>query len=184
MAENRSRFEPDAQAFAALVAATGSAERYEELRQRLIRYFRWERCPVPEDCADEAFNRLAKRLVEGERVESLEAYLYGVARFLVKEERARKASQDKALLLLPRKAGAAELSPDLDCLDACIASLPADQRDFILRYYEGEAGGRIRNRQAMAQQFGLQMNALRNRALRLRDRLEACVRGCLSKGKT
>jgi DNA-directed RNA polymerase specialized sigma24 family protein len=183
MPENRSRWELDAKAMAALLAAFGSAERYEELRQRLIRFFRWERCATPEDCADEAFNRLAKRLVEGERIESLEGYLHGVARFLVKEERTRKTNQEKALLLLPREARTAGTSPELDCLDACIASLTSEQRDLILRYYEGEESARIRNRQAMARQFGLQMNALRNRALRLRDQLEACVKGCLSKGQ-
>lgn len=181
MAEKRGKWQLDSQAFALLIASAGSAERYEDLRQRLIRYFRWERCVVPEDCADEALNRLAKRLAEGERIDSIEAYLHGVARYLVKEDKARKEQEDRALHGFPRQSLDHTQSPDLDCLDSCMAELAQDQREFILRYYQGEESERIRNRQVMAQEMGVQLNALRNRALRLRERLESCVRGCISK---
>ncbi|MBL8233513.1 MAG: sigma-70 family RNA polymerase sigma factor [Bryobacterales bacterium] len=180
MSGPRAKWNLDQQALAALLEAAGSADHYEELRQRLIRFFRWERCADPEHCADETFNRVAKRLREGERVERLDAYVHGVARFLVKEDQGQRKLRERALIELPVKQASNELTPELDCLEKCMAELPADQQRFILRYYQGEEAVKIRNRKAMASELGIQLNALRNRALRLRERLEACLQGCLA----
>jgi DNA-directed RNA polymerase specialized sigma24 family protein len=68
------------------------------------------------------------------------------------------------------------------CLERCLGALDAGQRAFILRYYQGDQSQRIANRKAMAHELGLDLNALRNRALRLRERLEKCVRECLGEG--
>jgi hypothetical protein len=46
-------------------------------------------------------------------------------------------------------------------------------------YYAGEKRARIERRQRLAAQLGIEINALRNRALRLREKLETCVENCL-----
>ena len=76
---------------ASLLAALGpeAADRYEQLRWRLVRLFQWERCVDPETRADEALDRLAKRLAKSEPVERIENYLFGIARLLLREEDAR-----------------------------------------------------------------------------------------------
>ena len=42
-----------------------AGEKYEELRRTLIRFFEWRGAPFPEEHADEALNRVARRLGEG-----------------------------------------------------------------------------------------------------------------------
>ena len=58
----------------------------------------------------------------------------------------------------------------------------SDQRDLILRYYRGEDGpgeSNIRNRQSLARDLELPMNALRIRVHRVRRKLESCVHASL-----
>ncbi len=82
-----------------LLAVLGAepAERYEALRWRLVRLFTWERCGEPEALADEALDRLARRVTEGEAIERLESYLFGIARMLLREEAARAVRQRRAM---------------------------------------------------------------------------------------
>lgn len=76
-----------------------------------------------------------------------------------------KATQDECLSLEQR----------LAALEASLAELPAESRDLIVRYYEGEKSVRIRNRRALAEQLGIPPNALRIRMHRLREKLERRV---------
>ena len=60
-------------------------------------------------------------------------------------------------------------------LDACLQTFAAAQRSLLLRYYEGDHAVRIGNRKRLAEELGMLPNALRNRAMRLRALLEACM---------
>ena len=175
------------EAFERLLAAFGptredAAERYESLRTRLVRYFTWERCAYPEERADEAFNRVARRLAEGEPVQNIEHYTSGVARLLAKESIADQIRQQRAYHGWARQRNgeaAAEPSAEREaaCLEACLQEmLSPEERDFLLQYYEGDRQARIQSRQRMAARLGIGLNALRNRALRLREKLESCLR--------
>lgn len=158
-------------------AAAG--EKYERLRLRLLRFFAWEGGEFPEDLADEALNRTAARLVQGEEVRDVTNYLLGVARLLIKEDRKRRQRTDRLLDRLSQMAPHAAPDEDVaECLDGCLARLAPENRDLILRYYSGDHRARIDNRRRMAAEFGIELNALRNRALRLREKLEECVRSC------
>jgi hypothetical protein len=66
----------------------------------------------------------------------------------------------------------------LSCLDRCSEKLLSRDREIILRYYIGSERAKIENRRALAQELGISVNALAIRACRIRDKLEACVRGC------
>ncbi len=154
-----------------------SGEQYEELRARLVRYFRWERSTEPEDLADETLDRVARKLALGEAIESLERYSAGVAR-LVRRETATRARR-REIALGKRVSPETELPVDavaMECLQACLSKLGDEQRQMIVRYYGGSE--QIRVRKEMAAEMGVGMNALRNRALRLRETLEACVMKC------
>src|SRR5437016_12714077 len=59
--------------------------KYENLRRKLIEFFEARGSYSPADHADETINRVARRIAEGEDIESLERYSYGVARLLLKE---------------------------------------------------------------------------------------------------
>jgi len=158
-----------------------AGEAYEELRRRLIRFFGWEGCQRPEDYADEVLNRVAAKLQAGERIQNLMAYASGVSRLVLKEAlRDQSREQSRVVLEFPAAGPADPPSPEETCFDRCLEELPVESRTLLLDYYQGDASGRIRNRKAMAGRLSISLNSLRNRALRLREKLEACVRDCIS----
>jgi DNA-directed RNA polymerase specialized sigma24 family protein len=69
----------------------------------------------------------------------------------------------------------------LECLERCLQDLSAEHRELIAAYYQGETSVKISNRKELAVRLGIPMNALRIRALRIRERLEACVVGCMER---
>jgi DNA-directed RNA polymerase specialized sigma24 family protein len=161
---------------------------YERLRSRLVAFFRYRFAAQAEALADQALDRLARRLSDGTPVESLESYALGIARLLVLEEENRQrkerlgAVEAARHLELHRVDGEADAA--IPALRACLASLGEEGASFILDYYGAEDGaGRIERRQRMAAASGLTLNALRNRALRMRLSLEKCVRGRLQESR-
>jgi len=177
------------QSFDSLLAAlapdrTVAGEKYETLRRRLIQFFAWEAIPSPEDAADLSLDRVAKRLAGGEEIDNIEHYVFGVARYVLIEEKQdvrlksiaiRNAVKEPAAL----EPEAAEPEPVQQCLEHCLAELPPESSSLLTAYYSGEKSARIQQRKVLAAGLGLEMNALRNRALRLRERLEACIENCL-----
>jgi DNA-directed RNA polymerase specialized sigma24 family protein len=169
-----------ADTFARLLAALHpdreqAALRYEELRIRLVRVFLWEHAVDPETLADDALTRLARRIDEGEVIQSVPAFLNGIARNLLKEE-ANRRQRLQPLTDFPAPPANVEIERRHIALEACLQTWDADKRHLLLAYYQGDQSARIQNRQRLAAQLGLELNTLRNRALRLRDRLESCVR--------
>ena len=65
------------------------------------------------------------------------------------------------------------------CLDECLGSLPPDGRALIVAYYRDDGRDRIQARQGSGRAAGVRLEALANRAQRLRDKLERCVTACL-----
>lgn len=187
LAPHRQKWGLTQEAFDHLLAAFGddrerAAERYEHVRTKLVKFFAWERCEDPEDRADETLNRLARRLSEGEQIGNPEGYLYGVARLLLCEAAAEGRRKAKVLEQLSHATPPVEPGDEgaLQCLEACLSNIPADQRRFILEYYQGEQRTRIETRKRMALRLQLPVNAVRNRALRMREKMEDCVRQCLA----
>ncbi len=67
----------------------------------------------------------------------------------------------------------------LACLDSCMTTLSDSNRGLIVEYYSSEKREKIDVRQHIADRIGVTPNALRNRAVRIRRKLEDCVRSCL-----
>src|ERR1700735_2144659 len=112
--------------------STQAGVRYEKLRARLIAFFLRRMLPAPEDLADEAINRLARRLFEGEEVASIEAYALGIARYVLKEQTvltAREAASGNVLLdnvSDPKHTigdEALDRNRSLDAMEQCLALL-------------------------------------------------------------
>ena len=112
------------------------------------------------------------------------AYLRGVARnvYLESLRKNRTVSQD----LLPELADTVAQSPldnsgiepIHDCLDRCLARLTDDRRALLLRYYQGEKSCKIDGRLQLAQEKGIELNALRIQVFRLRNIVRQCVEVC------
>ena len=167
-------------------------QKYLEMRRRLVAYFDRKNCPAPDELADEALNRVARRLEEEGVIEceSPAKYCYIVARFVFMEH-LRGAQKANALVEDMRRQphgttlAASEADEEsevkermLNCLEQCAGKLEPLNREVIIRYYTGKERAKIENRRALAEELGITMNALSIRACRIRDRLEECVRRC------
>jgi DNA-directed RNA polymerase specialized sigma24 family protein len=67
----------------------------------------------------------------------------------------------------------------VECLRRCLGKLSPEDRDLILEYYEGDKRVKILNRKQLTERLRLNMNTVRTRALRIRQRLQACVETCM-----
>jgi RNA polymerase sigma factor (sigma-70 family) len=156
------------------------------MRRNLVRYFEGRGFPFAEDHADEAINRIAKRLDEGEQIGDLNSYSYGVARLLILEILKERAKEERALkempslrLVQPDPLEPDEMSSRLECLNNCLEALSPDNRTTITEYYRGDNRSRIENRKSLGTQLGVSNQILRSRAVRLREKLEGCLTSCL-----
>jgi len=160
---------------------------YEKVRRKLVRFFEWRAIESADDYADETFNRVARRIDEGQQIDNLISYIYAVARLLVKEalklrERAPVALDDAPPGLREKAPVAIEPDVRLSCLDACLESLTADNRKLIVDYYQEERRAKIELRQELADKLQIPLNALRIRAHRIRLGLENCITNCVQAG--
>jgi len=166
-----------------------AGEAYEALRRTLVKYFDWRGAHHPYECADETLDRLARKLEEGMRVDDPRSFARGIARLVLferwrqPEARARIADESELdRLPAPLVAEPEEGEAREQCFTRCLAELPAEGREIILRYYSAEGRLKIETRRHLAGSLGLSDNALRSRAQRIRDRLERCIGRCLGAG--
>lgn len=177
-------------AFERLLAALGedretAALEYLRLKNNLTRFFETRGFQTAEEAADEVLNRLARKSEAGEIYENVSTYALGIARMLALELRKsplEKTSNDIPEIAVAAFDGAAEEREEkLGCLNHCLSELTNDNRRIIISYYQGEKREKIENRIRLAQDLDVPQNALRNRAVRLRDKLETCISHCLKK---
>jgi DNA-directed RNA polymerase specialized sigma24 family protein len=170
-----------------------NGEKYLEIRRRLVQYFDRKSCASPDELADETLNRIARRLAEEGEIRGVTPihYCYLVARFVFLEYQRRPDRSyvsTEVLLSLPASSPGAPGPSELDaaeireqrmkCLESCLQTLQAGQRELIVEYYRGERGAKIEHRSALAARLGVTANALSIRACRIRAMLERCVRTC------
>jgi len=183
-----------AAAFDCLLAALDTdreqaAQRYQALHTKLVKFFEWQQSRQPEEQADEVINRLTRRLAAGQAIDNIEAYAYGGAKLLVLEGHKATRREEAAHRELPEpvqaaveygaaaeaEEGEAAEAHRAACFDECLARLAAAERELIMTYYAGEVSEKIAGRKALAARLGVDLNAVRVRAHRIRTRLEACV---------
>lgn len=159
---------------------------YEMARRKLVRYFEWRGIVAAEECADETLNRVARRIDEGQKIDKLMAFIFGVAHKIhleaIKErERAPIALDDAPEGM--RQEAPEVVDPDLRqiCFDRCLEELGFESRNVILSYYEGKGRVKIENRLKLAGMLQIPLNALRIRVCRNKRTLEDCIADCLEK---
>jgi RNA polymerase sigma factor (sigma-70 family) len=159
-----------------------SGEQYEQLRRGLIRFFDWRGSRQSETDADKTIDRVAKKLDEGEPIDEVYSYAIGVARLVLLEsfrsqEKEHKTTKPFLLPALDEKDEESEQR--VDCFEECLAKLPSDKQELIVRYYQGDKRTKSNNRQQLAEQLGIPIGRLRIQAHRIREKLEACIHDCL-----
>lgn len=155
-----------------------AGQRYEQLRQRLLYFFGVRHLIHAEEHADEVLDRLARRLAEDVPLASgIEAFALGIARNLEREQW-KKPQSVELPWHLPSVPSTSEISQAMLCLESCLDSLDDASRRSILRFYRADGAEKIRLRQSLAEELGIDANALRVRMHRIRARLEKCVVDC------
>jgi len=153
--------------------------RYEELRETLVRFFRWRGAVMPEELADEALRRVERKVSEGVEVGDVRLFALGVARLLLLEELKDRVRHERALDEWRREVVAPPRRDDrrMAALESCLDRLDLDSRALLLEYYTGERSTKIDNRRRIAARLEIPLPSLRIRVHRLRERLEKCVGG-------
>lgn len=187
--KSRSEWSLTQQAFDKLLATFArdreeAARQYEALRTKLIRFFEWRVISSAESRADEALNRVARRIDEGQKVDNVVAYAYRVAYlvFLEALKEPELTGIDLEMTSLPTiepQFEDREQDHRLRCFDRCLEGLPADHRQLILFYYQEERRAKIERRKNLADQLKISLDALRIRVHRIRKGLEECITSCL-----
>jgi len=164
-----------------------AGEAYEIIRLRLVKFFDWRGADFPEECVDETFNRVARKIDSGETIRDISTYCHGVARLVLLESLRRPESKRLSLDELSESGTTSPEVGEADirrrCFERCLSDLPADSRLLILQYYKDERRDKIDNRASLARRLGIPIDALRSRAQRVRNRLEKCVNVCTARGE-
>lgn len=155
--------------------------KYEAIRGRLIMIFSGRGCVDAEDLADETINRVTQRLstIREEFTGDPTRYFFGVANFVYMEYMRRKPPQPSPFP--PSDSDQVEL--EYRCLEHCIESLSKENRYLLLKYYGPEGRSKIDQRQQLAEELGIALNALRIRAHRIRHGLQKCVEKCIERSQ-
>jgi DNA-directed RNA polymerase specialized sigma24 family protein len=160
---------------------------YEQLRRRLILFFRQREPIEAETLADDALDRLARRLDEGVPINNPASYAFGIAKLMLFEANARRLRQEARVDEPETRPAMIEDDDAIDpalarALRTCLRSMGRRGSELMLAYYRDDDARRIKTRRNLAEKLGITLNTLRNRALRLRASLETCVRARMASG--
>jgi DNA-directed RNA polymerase specialized sigma24 family protein len=154
-----------------------AARRYEDIRRRLMKMFESRGCAEVEEMADDAFDRVVRKVPEiaDSYIGDPALYCYGVGR-IVRLERCRKPPVP---LPEPLPDSWEVKEPRYTCLDNCMKELPPEDRQLLLSYYTDDGGEKIKRRRKLAKTLEISDNALRIRLCRIRATLKDCISECL-----
>jgi RNA polymerase sigma factor (sigma-70 family) len=156
-----------------------AGQKYEDVRQRLIRIFASRSCYEAEDLADETLNRVANKVqnVRHSFEGNPAAFFYAVGNKVYMEYLRRKSQPPPPQLVND----AALLERQSRCLEMCLERLTAENQELVIQYYSHERTAKINRRKQLAERLGIAPNALRIRAHRIRTQLQQCVDKCLAR---
>ena len=155
-----------------------AARQYETIRAGLIRIFVAKGFSNAEDMADEAIERVSKRLPEirDSYVGEPARYFRGFARNLIKEGyRPKEIATDEIPELITPVINPTD---EYECLLRCLQFLTPAKRELILDYHVYAGHDKIEQHEIMAQELEISKGTLRLRTHHIRVKLEECVLKC------
>ena len=158
-----------------------AGQKYEAIRTRLVKFFEWRACQFADALADETLDRVVRKVDSGEQINDYFNYSYAVARLVYMENLKQQTKEQAVVIDLPVKTDLPDGDAQLNCLESCLQNLTENGRKMILHYYRDDKQAKIDYRKKLAETFGISLNALRIKALRIRAKLEDCVFECLKK---
>lgn len=162
-------------------------------RKKLITFLARKGClaSAVDELADEAITRWGEGVSEKGKPGDL-AFLFAIAKNVYLEY-LRKSKRFVPLDDLPNGQGPAVNPPDdfdqtssdhrLECLQQCLQEMKPQDQELILGYYRGggKEGDLKRARAQLAEKLGISTEALTLRAMRLRIKIDPCLKDCVSK---
>jgi DNA-directed RNA polymerase specialized sigma24 family protein len=151
---------------------------YERIRWRLVTILASRGCTLAEELADETIDRVARRVADIEQiyVGDKAIYFLGVMNN-VHHEYLRRPTAPRPI----DKSDDVEMREAIHvCLDNCLANLAPYSRQLIERYYAADKKAKIDLRKIIARELGIKPATLRLRALRIREKLQTCIEGCMN----
>lgn len=149
-----------------------AGEQYEAIRHRLVTFFYGRGCLEADELSDRTITVVADKvpqLIDHYKGKSV-YYFIGVARKIYQEHLRSERRTPR-----PPPPPARWTEHDYRCLERCLQKLAPHARRMFEENYVGQES----DRENLAMQFGISLNALRIRVHRIRKTLNACVRGCL-----
>ena len=150
---------------------------HEKIRCRLIKIFESRGMTEAEEMADDVIDRVIRKVPEVAEtyVGDPALYFYGVASKVLLERTRRRPVP----LPVPLPDPWDEKEPRYACLDDCMKKLPPEDQQVAQGYYADDGKTHKDRRQALAEELGVSLNALRIRLCRIRATLKGCISECL-----
>ncbi len=142
-----------------------------------------------DELARKVLDIVAAKLAQGEDIQNVQAYSFGVARNLVNTQRRKSISDllDHSFvsgIRADRQANFEAIAKEVeeDCRRKCLELLPAERRDLIVRYYQTGLQSK-QYREELARELSMGVGALSNRISRIKSKLNECYRRCVRAGR-
>lgn len=163
-----------------------AALRYEKLRGSLVAYFAKRQCVAAEDLADDVLNRAMEHSLKQTALlfNKPLPYVFGIARNVYRQHVNKQFGMNGVVDWRALPSGDFSLENEEKerisrCLRHCMQKLKRkDHRAFVL-YYLKETDAKDQFRLHLAGEFGLTINAMRLKMMRLRETLRGCISDCL-----
>ncbi len=154
-----------------------AGEIYERIRWRLMTILASRGCVLAEELADETIDRVARRVADIEQtyVGDKAIYFLGVMNN-VHHEYLRRPTAPRLIDTSDNVEAREQIH---NCLDNCLEHLAPYSRQLIERYYAADKKAKIDLRKVIARELGIKPATLRLRALRIREKLQACIEQCM-----
>ncbi len=154
-----------------------SAARYKLFRSKMVKFFEWKHCEDADGLADETITRTLNHLSAGKEIlaENPYIYIYGIAKNVYREYVRKQIRKEGLVRKLKELPGLAEEEAQ-DCRAHCLEKLPPDKLELLKRYYLYPE-----DRETLAAELGMTLNALRLQVHRLKKELKECQEDCLRK---
>lgn len=157
--------------------------KYEELRQRLTRFFDWRGCETSDELTDICLERVVRKVTDGEVINNVSAYAATIAQFVYKESLRSKSRLTDSLDAenapeIAATVTAVEEDERMSCLETCLNEFRIDDRKLIVSYYDTDEKTMIASRKRLADSLAVSMNTLRIKVCRLKTKLEKCTKDC------
>lgn len=175
-----------------------AARRYLLLRSKLNLYFEGRKISPAEDFADEVLHRVAAKIGGGEKIDDINRYVFGIARFVCLEHYRKpqietiesdggdfQTRTPAALIVEPNVNFEDGASVRHRCLRSCMAELSDEKRKLLINYYAvDEADGKHKEqRKKLAEMSNRSAGALQKEICLLRKKIGNCTKECVKENE-